>query len=404
MQVSDQRGLSYSAEDPAAVEAFDAVMLGYLNYAADTMDRLSALVRDHDLPMAQCFRACLLKMGSDPRFRPMLTDIVAALEGADLNAREHLHLAALQRWIAEDMAGACAIYEQILASHPHDVLAAKCAHNMHFYAGDMIALRDSVGRILPHWEDDDPWRSFIAGMYSFGLEESGDYDTALRIGQAASDANPGDIWAAHAVAHVYEMRGERRAGIEWISARLPDWQGVNNFVYHMHWHKALAHIGEGELDEAMAIYDEHLVNALAADFYLDVCNAASLLWRLGMRGYDVGDRWEALRPYASQRITDDELVFVTLHYLMVPAMTGDAALVADGLRGMKQWGGSTSTQGQVAHDVGVPMAEGIAAMLVDGAVQGARQMDAVRGDIVRIGGSHAQRQLFEEAMAHYGAA
>ena len=80
MQVSDQRGLSYSAEDPAAVEAFDAVMLGYLNYAADTMDRLSALVRDHDLPMAQCFRACLLKMGSDPRFRPMLTDIVAALD------------------------------------------------------------------------------------------------------------------------------------------------------------------------------------------------------------------------------------------------------------------------------------------------------------------------------------
>ena len=76
-------------------------------------------------------------------------------------------------------------------------------------------------------------------MYAFGLEESGNYELAEAHGLAAVDVNPDDVWATHAVVHVYEMRGEVDTGIGFLRRHEPHWTVDNLFTVHNWWHLAL---------------------------------------------------------------------------------------------------------------------------------------------------------------------
>ena len=121
-------------------------------------------------------------------------------------------------------------------------------------------------------------------MQSYGLEECAEYREASLVGRRACELNPDDIWAGHAMAHVFQMDSRWLDGLNWMDTMLPQWTDTNNFLRHLHWHKALYHIGRMELDAALAVYDDVLEPGLQDDFYLDTCNAASLLWRFNMQG------------------------------------------------------------------------------------------------------------------------
>ena len=46
--------------------------------------------------------------------------------------------------------------------------------------------------------------TFIEGMHSFALNEVGRFDEARDFGERSLAADPLDVWARHALAHVYE--------------------------------------------------------------------------------------------------------------------------------------------------------------------------------------------------------
>lgn len=46
----------------------------------------------------------------------------------------------------------------------------------------------------------------VLGMYAFGLEETGTYTSAEEQAQHALDLKGDDMWAMHALSHVYEMQ------------------------------------------------------------------------------------------------------------------------------------------------------------------------------------------------------
>lgn len=396
-------GLTYTTRSPEAVAAFDGMVSSYLGFGRDIGDRLKqVLAADPDMPLAHVAKGYLFKLfGSGAmaeRAKKALAEATARAEAHGVTEREALHLAALRAWCAEDIDGTTACWERIAVLHPKDALALRLAHFNHFYAGEGRMMRDSTARTLPEWDDADPDYGYLLGMHAFGLEEAGDYARAEAIGREAVDRNPADAWAVHAVAHVMEMQGRHREGVDWVRGLEGSWSETNNFRFHLYWHQALFHLERGETDAVLALYDRHIASDLEADMYLDVCNGASLLWRLEMYGVDVGDRWRDLARVSLRHVEDHELIFVSLHYLMALIKGGEPQAAATLAGHLERYANAASTQGQVAARVGTATATAMAALAKGDPATAVRALHPVRYDLYCMGGSHAQRDLFEEML------
>ena len=62
----------------------------------------------------------------------------------------------------------------------------------------------------------------MLGIYSFGLEESGEYRRAEAAARAALAADPADVWAIHSVAHIAEMEGRPGEGLAELGGARPE--------------------------------------------------------------------------------------------------------------------------------------------------------------------------------------
>ena len=401
--IEGRYGLLYTVDRPESAARFDDLVSSYLGFRRDIGDRLKAVLADDpEMPLAHVTKGYFFKLfGSaamSARAAKTLTDADRVFAARGATDRERLHLEALRAWCADDLDRTTELWERILLDHPKDVLALRLAHFNHFYAGDGRRMRDSIARVLPDWSAGDPDIGFVHGMYGFALEESGDYARGERYGRMAVERNPRDAWSVHAVAHVMEMQGRHAEGIAWVQGHEPDWSTTNNFRFHLYWHRGLYHLERHEFDEVLALYDEYVASDLASDMYLDVCNAASMLWRLEMHGVDVGDRWKGLTEISLRHVDDHELVFVSLHYLMALLKGGETDAAARLAARMREYSNAATAQGRVSARVGTGTATALAALARGDSGAAVEALLPIRYDLYCMGGSHAQRDLFEEML------
>ena len=400
--MQDIRGLSMTAASAEAVARFDDVMGGYLGFRADVGDRLkAALAADPECPLTLCARGYFTLLLSTRRLIGRAREALAAAEAAaakhGATSREAAHIAALGAWCAGDVDAALRRWEDILAGHPRDVLALKLAHFWHFYLGASAAMNRSVAAALPAWTEDVPGHGYVLGLRAFGLEECGEYAAAEQAGRRAVEIDPADAWAIHAVAHVLEMRDRPRDGVAWISGLAPHLAGCNNFRFHVWWHRCLFHLELDELDAVLDLYDREVRAESTAD-YLDIVNATSLLWRLEEAGVDVGNRWAELAQQSLSRIDDHMLVFADAHFAMALAAGGDGTAADRMLAATADYARSNETEGRVMADVGAAVCEAVLAHRRGRFDRVVELLLPVRDKIIRIGGSHAQRDLFEKML------
>lgn len=403
MQVYDCRGNAVTAANPNAVLCLDDTVAAYLGFRKDTGDRLKeALAADRDFAFAHCLRGYFMMLFGQramvSRAQRSLEAAQAAARAVGVTPREDAHVAALAAWVAGDFAAASAGWDAILAEHPHDIVALKLAQYAHFYLGDSAAMRDVLTRALPAWSEGVPGYGFVLGCHAFALEETGDYAAAERMGRDAVALNRADIWAAHAVAHVMEMTGQAREGVAWIDGLEREWGEVNNFVYHALWHRCLFLLELGGHERVLELYDRE-VRRESTDDLLDISNAVSLLWRLEQAGVDVGGRWAELAARSLGHIDDHLLAFGDVHYLMALAAAGQAPDVARMAESLGRYAAdSRETEAAVMREAGLALAAAVVAHRRGDYGRAADALLPVRSAIRRIGGSHAQRDLFEEML------
>ena len=84
--------------------------------------------------------------------------------------------------------------------------------------------------------------------------------TTTRKPSAAApiELSPADVWAVHAVTHVFEMRGQTHSGIDWIKNTAPAWSEHNFFAFHNWWHLALFHLDAEDYDSVLEVYDTRI--------------------------------------------------------------------------------------------------------------------------------------------------
>lgn len=308
------------------------------------------------------------------------------------------YVIALDRAIVFDFPGAWSALERTLLREPGDAMAAKLSHSLRFMRGDGDGMLRSVSRIVARVAPDHPHYGFLLGMHAFALEERGDYAAAEATGLQAVAFEATDAWGIHAVAHVHEMTGAPEAGLRWLTERSENVSHCNNFAGHVFWHRALFHIELGDLGAALALYDS-AVRADKTDDFRDIANAASLLARLEMEGLNVGGRWNELADIAERRISDGSLVFADLHYMLALAGAGRtqrSQQLADDLS--TGTGRDAGDQSPLARTIGGHAAHGIAAFAQNQWADAARHLTLAHADLQNIGGSHAQRDVFERLL------
>src|SRR5262245_201823 len=274
-----------------------------------------ALAESPSLGMGYVLKAYLHLLGTEPAGLPVARRAYQDSKAFSANNRERQHLEAIRLLIQGRWRAAGLVLEDLSIGYPRDGLALQTGHQIDFFTGDSRMLRDRIARALPHWDASMPGYHAVLGMHAFGLEETGDYARAESQGRLSVELEPRDGWGHHAVAHVMEMQNRRRDGVTWLRGNSEAWSQESFFAVHNWWHLALFHLGLDEIDAVLTVFDGPIYGKTSS-VILDMVDASALLWRLHLRGVDVGDRFQALADNWTPIATGGNYAFNDVHAMM----------------------------------------------------------------------------------------
>lgn len=255
-------------------------------------------------------------------------------------------------------------------------------------------LRDRIARALPAWPRELPGRHALLGMLAFGLEEMGDYAAAEAAGREAVELERRDAWARHAVAHVMEMQGRTNDGIAWMHADIEAWTEDNFFAVHNWWHLALYHLEFGEVEEVLRLFDGPIHGA-RSQVMVDMIDAAALLWRLHLRGIDVGERWQTVADVFAPAAGSGNYAFNDLHAMIAFTGAGRRDLAEQLLAAQQTAMAQPDDNAGFTRDVGHAAASAVQAFGNERYDEVVALIRPIRNIAHRFGGSHAQRDVLD---------
>lgn len=395
MTLIDRWGESLSTGNRTSADRFEEALTLLNGFYLDPLAVIdSALAEDPEFVMGHIFRASLFLISTE---KPAEAELRRSLETAErlasrANARERGHMAALRAWLEGDYHHSAHLYGRIVQDHPRDILALQVGHQCDFFLGQRDMLRDRVAWVLPHWNEEVPGFNFVLGMHAFGLEETNLFAEAEDAVQRALALEPRDPWTIHAQAHVYEMQGRLDEGVAFLRGRADDWAPDNMFAYHNWWHLGLYHLDRGEVDEVLRIYDTGIRPA-SSSVALELVDAAAMLWRLHLRGVDVGNRWDEVADTYETMIDDGYYVFNDVHAMMAFIATGRGRAAERLVRTVERAAEAPGSNGGLSRDIGLPLCRALLAFGAGRYAEAANTIIATRPHARRFGGSNAQRDV-----------
>uniref|UniRef100_A0A8D0N8Q9 Tetratricopeptide repeat protein 38 n=1 Tax=Sus scrofa TaxID=9823 RepID=A0A8D0N8Q9_PIG len=382
-------GLPLSTTSNEACKLFDATLTQYVKWTNDQslggiegcLSKLKAADPTFAMGHAIANGLVLIGTGNSVRLDRELDLAVAKMveisKTQPLTQREQLHVAAVETFAKGNFPKACDLWEQILQDHPTDMLALKFSHDAYFYLGYQEQMRDSVARVYPFWTPDIPL-------------------SALSI-------DPTDAWSVHTIAHIHEMKAEVQDGLEFMQHSETHWKESDMLACHNYWHWALYLIEKGEPEAALTMYDDHILPSLrASGAMLDVVDSCSMLYRLQMEGVSVGERWQDVLAVTRKHSRDHILLFNDAHFLMASLGARDPQTTQELLTTLQDASESPGENCQhlLARDVGLPLCQALVEAQNGNPDRVVELLLPIRYRLVQIGGSNAQRDVFNQLLIH----
>ena len=394
--MQDPLGNPVSKAGAAAHAGICDFVSGFLGYHPRAVNILAAAEAEPECPLAQTYAGLLWMFLESPDAPAHASRFVAAGEALSTgaNARERNLHAILKDWASGDPLRA----ESRIAGHvrdwPNDLAAMKLGQYLAFNRGDAPAML-RLARTVRHRNADN---AHFHAMTAFAYEQCHLLDKAEAAANAALELDPAEPWAHHALAHVMLTQGRVPEGARFMDRVAPYWDGLNSFMYtHNWWHRALFALSMGDEASVFAMYDAHCWG-VEKSYSQDQVGAVSLLARMEMAGMDVGDRWADLAQWLKPRHGDTINAFLTLQYLygLQRASLGEAATLMQAIeeRALDETGFDVA----VWRDVALPAARAITAHMEGRHGEAARLMALALPRMAEAGGSHAQRDLFEQIL------
>lgn len=389
---SDSLGNPVTVSESASVRAVDDFVMGFVSCEARAVNVLSAAGDPSPIVQAYCAALHMFAESHDAasNARPFIERAQAA--AARATSREQRFIAAIAAWVDGDITRAIALHHEQAREHPRDLASLKLGQYHCFNAGDCPGMLRLALAALPAASD----VPYLHGMAAFGYEQCHlmrEAESSARRAVAMCRKEP---WAHHALGHVMLTEGRISEGLTFMQDVSATWTELNSFmVTHNWWHVALFLIELGRDAEALAVYDEH-VWGVVKEYSQDQIGAVSLLARFELAGIDVSDRWQDVANHLVHRLGDHVLPFLDLQYLYGLARAGrpEAETL---LRNIEAFAKRAPAPARSAWQrVAVPAARGVLAHARGAFTTAIDGLGLALPRLIEIGGSHAQRDLFDQ--------
>jgi tetratricopeptide (TPR) repeat protein len=242
------------------------------------------------------------------------------------------------------------------------------------------------------WYGDD-W--FFLGQYAFAHHALDRFDESRRLAEQSLTRNPRCGHAVHSLAHVFYETNDHASGSAFLDGWVASYDQSAPMHCHLAWHQALFALSIGQYARVMELY-EHAIRPEVARTRTSMYDAASLLWRYQIYGCAQGALpWSAVGELAARMTAQPGMAFVDANAALALAAAGDEVAfgrLIDGLRALDVQGHPT------AGCVVLPLAQGVWAFARGAYDEAIQWIEPIADQIVRIGGSNAQREVFEDTL------
>ncbi len=390
---SDPFGNALSLQHEASAAAMVGFVEGFLGYTPRVLEVLAAAEPDASR-VVQAAAAALWMFSESPAGPPKARQFLRRAAAAALPAteRERLFAQAVQEWVEGDMRAALATHERLAREYPRDLASLKLGQIHAFNLGESPTML-RLARHAAAAADDIAWTH---GLHAFALEQCHRLEAAECAARRALAMRPDEPWAQHAIAHVMLTDGRLAEGAAFMAEASSQWQGLTSFMRsHNWWHLALFELERGHDDGALALYDRE-VWGVDKTYSQDQIGAVSLLARLELAGVDVGERWNELAPWLAGRTADHVQPFLDMQYLYGLARAGrvEADRLLANIEVFAPRAPEASREAWVR--VALPACRGLVAHARARWGEAAEHLELALPRLASIGGSHAQRDLFEQ--------
>ena len=318
---------------------------------------------------------------------------------AGISSREKAGIEAIDLWINNKGVQSLGVIRDHLKEYPKDVLMLRLAQRLFMqgchsagvpnFPDELFTLCQSIAK---HCEDD--W-AFL-GSYAFAHHETGRLDEAFKLASKSLEMYPLNAVASHSVTHVYFEKGDAASGGGFLENWLEGFDKRASYHVHLSWHLALFELAMGRYKNALDLYETDIRPSVVSKSAASLADSASLMWRLTIYGGTPPPKpWEEVRDQALPAAGNPGPPFRDAHAALAFAAAGDQEALEKTIGAIR-----TAAEGGnvLVQEMTLPMIQGIAAFAEGNYGETVRLMEQPIRDLARIGGSHAQREVFEDTL------
>jgi len=395
--LKDAQGLEVTTDSREAIAAINQFVQQSLTYGRDAeVAILKAVAADSTCAIAHAYGAAyylsLESAAARKQAKPYLES--AKRLSSSATQREQFYIQAIAFWAEGAIDRAIAIHWAIAQQFPQDLLSVQQGQYHYFYRGDTAGLLQIAEVALPA----NPEHPYLYSMIAFGLEQCHRLREAEEIGKQATALDRHNPWAHHAVAHVMEMQGRIDEGIAWMESLSDTWEHCNSMLYtHNWWHVGLYYLAKADRQKVLSLYDTYIWGRARKSAPKDQVGAIALLSRLELKGISVGNRWQKLASHLLPRVHEHALPFQDLHYVYALTRAGWFSQTHKMLLSMEAHAHTLEPiQQNTWLNVALPAAQGMVAHASKDWEGAIAFLKPVLPHLWSVGGSHAQRHLFQQ--------
>ena len=290
------------------------------------------------------------------------------------------------------------LIQEHLKEFPRDILMVRLASRVLILgcsgAGVANFPEELLAMVKPLASDyGDDW-AFL-GQYAFAHHETGQFSDALTYAERSLEQRPDNANASHSVAHVFFETGDPDGGSDFLGDWLEGYDRRGPFNVHLSWHQALFQLATGRPEDAVSLYEGHIRPSVVEKNLGSLQDAASLLWRMKIYGDGEPAPWNEVLEIARPAAENPGPAFRDAHAALAFAAGGHTEEMGKLISGLDAMAGEGNP---LSSEVMLPLAKGIEAFANGAYDDAADNLDGLVDQLARIGGSHAQREVFEDTI------